>query len=267
MLTRTFCHIPGLGAITEREMWRSGCDAWQTYLAEPDRFSVGSASREIVRATLDASQAALHEGHHQYFASALGMTHAWRAWPDFRDKCVYLDIETDGGQSGSSITTVGLYDGNEFTCLIKGEDLGNFPDIISRYSYIVTFFGSGFDLPMLKKAFPHVTFDQIHLDLCPTLKQLGYKGGLKKIEKQLGLSRGDETDGLTGLDAIRLWREYKRGDDDALRTLIEYNREDVVNLETLANIAYTRLRKRHLADAGVVDLSGLTLARDLPQNR
>ena len=32
------------------------------------------------------------------------------------------------------------------------------------------------------------------------------------------------------------------GEDDSLATLIEYNREDVVNLERLAEIAYSKLR-------------------------
>ena len=170
------------------------------------------------------------------------MAEAWRAWPDFRDRCVYLDIETDGGRTGSAITTIGLYDKDGFTGLVRHNDLGNFPDIISRYSMIVTFFGASFDLPMLQKRFGSVRFDQIHLDLCPTLRRLGLKGGLKSIEKQLGLSRGEDTDGLTGLDAIRLWRRYERGDQNALDTLIAYNREDVVNLEILAEHAYTRLK-------------------------
>jgi uncharacterized protein YprB with RNaseH-like and TPR domain len=170
------------------------------------------------------------------------MGEAWRAWPEFRDRCVYLDIETDGGRSGAAITTIGMYDREGFVGLVRDVDLGNFPDLITNYSMIVTFFGAGFDLPMLSKRFPNVRFDQIHLDLCPTMRKLGYRGGLKSIEKQLGLARGEDTDGLTGLDAIRLWRQHERGDRKALDTLIAYNREDVVNLETLAEVAYRKLK-------------------------
>ena len=173
----------------------------------------------------------------------LGIKESWRAFPEFRDSCVYLDIETDGGKGGNSITTIGLYDGNEFTALVQGDNLENFRDIFSQYSMIVTFFGAGFDVPMLQKRYKDVLFDQIHIDLCPTLRRLGLRGGLKSIEKQLGLSRGEDTDGLSGYDAIRLWNRYKTlGDDRALQTLIAYNREDVVNLETLAEHAYFGLR-------------------------
>lgn len=242
MLERTFLHIPGVGAHTERALWSSGCHSWSDLASGIDRYSLGTAAKDDVSRHLDVSQKAFEEGQHQYFARSLGMSEAWRAWPDFRDRCVYLDIETDGGRSGSAITTIGLYDKDGFTGLVRDVDLGNFPDIISQYSMIVTFFGAGFDLPMLQKRFGTVRFDQIHLDLCPTLRKLGLKGGLKSIEKQVGLARGDDTGGLTGLDAIRLWRQHQRGHKTALQTLIAYNREDVVNLETLAEYAYTRLK-------------------------
>ncbi len=242
MLDRTFVHIPGIGAQTERALWSAGCHSWSDLAHDLDRFSCGTADRDEVSRHLERSEEALANGHHQYFARSLGLAEAWRAWPNFRDRCVYLDIETDGGRSGSAITTIGMYDGNDFMGLVRDVDLGNFPDIISRYSMVVTFFGAGFDLPMLQKRFPQVRFDQIHLDLCPTLRKLGLKGGLKSIERQLGLSRGEDTDGLTGLDAIRLWRQHQRGHKTALDTLLAYNREDVVNLETLAEYAYGRLK-------------------------
>lgn len=253
MLRQTFSHIPGLGGHTERSLWKQGCLDWQTYLDDPSRFEVAGAGKEVVRRGCEEAVQAFDAGHHQYFSKALGTRESWRAWPEFKDRAVYLDIETDGGQSGDSITTVGMYDGNRFICLVKDQDLGEFPNIISNYSMIVTFFGAGFDIPMLKRAFPVVPFDQIHLDLCYAFKKVGVRGGLKKIEKQMGIARGDDTDGLTGLDAIRLWRQYQYGDESALRTLIEYNKEDVVNLEVLAGICYSRLRAATFQEAGVVD--------------
>lgn len=242
MLTETFLHVPGIGRDTERGLWEQGCLTWSDYLSDPSRFSVGSASRELTRQTVEDSVVALDAGNHQYFHHALGLGEAWRAWPEFKDRTVYLDIETDGGRYGDAVTTIGLWDGKEFTALVKGQDLENFRDLISHYSMIVTFFGSGFDLPMLQKRFPGLVFDQIHLDLCPTFRRVGVRGGLKKIEVQMGLSRGEDTQGLSGLDAIRLWREYQRGRQASLDRLIAYNREDVVNLEHLTQIAYDRLR-------------------------
>ena len=85
------------------------------------------AERASVERTLKSSAKALSAGEHQFFRRKLGIKEAWRAFADFRSSCVYLDIETDGGKSGSCVTLIGLYDGKDFTCLTKGEDLGNFP--------------------------------------------------------------------------------------------------------------------------------------------
>lgn len=247
MLTSSFIHVPGLGGHTERSLWEQGCDSWDCFLNEPDKYSVGGADRKLVIDVLQESQQALAEKNHQYFSERLGTREAWRAWPEFRTRILYLDIETDGNQYGDSVTMIGLYDGEVFTALTKGENLENFREMISDCGMIVTFFGLGFDVPMLKKAFPSVAFDHLHMDLCATLKRVGVRGGLKKIERQFGISRSDETDGLNGRDAIFLWNRHLRGDPDALRILTEYNREDVVNLEVLSQITYDKMRAVTLA--------------------
>ncbi len=245
MLESTFVHIPGVGLDTEKSLWSQGCNTWQDLATGLDAFKYGGAERSVVKSALTQSAKNLEKRNGSYFRKGLGLKDAWRAFPEFRDSCVYLDIETDGGTSGGSITTIGMYDGVEFRCLIKDRDLKDFPELMAPYGMVVTFYGANFDLPMLEKRFPDLRFNHLHLDLCPTLRQLGIMGGLKKIEKTLGISRGDDTDGLGGLDAIRLWRRYDQlGDDRALETLIAYNREDVVNMEYLAQYAYENLRKR-----------------------
>ncbi|MBI5707662.1 MAG: ribonuclease H-like domain-containing protein [Armatimonadetes bacterium] len=242
MLRQTFFHIPGIGRTTERLLWEHGCHDWETLLSRLDSVPMPETAKALAPAILEHSIRAVECQEHQFFAKPLGLNEAWRAWPEFRERCVYLDIETDGGFEGDSVTMVGLYDKDGFRALVRDVDLHLFPDIITHYSMIVTFFGSGFDLPMLQKRFWGMEFDQIHLDLCPTFKRVGVRGGLKKIERALGIARGEETDGLTGLDAIKLWREYQEGSAKALQVLVDYNREDVVNLEKLAGIAYRMLR-------------------------
>jgi uncharacterized protein len=247
LLTSTFVHAPGVGPQTERSLWSQGCTCWDTFLSSKRSFSCGSASKDTFRRTIEQSQSALAFREHQYFARKLKQKHSWRAWPEFRDSCVYLDIETSGGDD---ITVIGLYDGEGFRGLVKDDDLGNFPDLISHYSAVVTFFGTGFDMPVLQKQFKNFQFDQIHIDLCPLLRTLGYRGGLKRIEKEFGIQRDPSIDGLTGWDAVKLWRRYRTlRDDRALETLIAYNRADVVNLEALMVKAYEKLRQSTLAYA------------------
>lgn len=181
------------------------------------------------------------------FAVTLPDKQAWRALPDFPSATCYLDIETDGGHAGDSVTVIGCYDGSTFDAFVRGENLESFRDYISRFSVIVTFFGTGFDLPMLRRRFPDIRWDQIHVDLCTAGRRIGYRGGLKAIEHTLGIQRSSETVGLTGFDAVRLWRSYQRGSDSALDQLVAYNREDTVNLKVLAEKFYPKLRDQTLS--------------------
>jgi uncharacterized protein YprB with RNaseH-like and TPR domain len=70
-------------------------------------------------------------------------------------------------------------------------------------------------------------------------RSLGLTGGLKAVEREVGIDR-DRPD-LLGRDAVRLWREYERGDEGALETLVSYNRDDTENLQTLIELVTTRL--------------------------
>lgn len=228
---------------TERSLWEQGSISWDEYLLNPRSFKVGSASRDQVVREIEKSRAALYSGVHQHFRRRLKARHTWRAFDAFRDSCVYLDIETEGGTSPEGVTMIGLWDGREFNCLIKGENMEKFRDIISRYSMIVTFFGTGFDIPVIERRFPGIGLDQIHIDLCPLFKQMDVRGGLKKIEKQFGIQRSPETEGLNGYDAVQLWRKHLRGYSGSLERLIAYNREDCVNMEPLALAAISRMKQ------------------------
>ena len=215
----------------------------------PPTCGLPSRHKDSLRETVEDSLAALGAGRADYFARNLPAREHWRAVSQF-PKIGYLDIETNGGMSADSITLIGLYDGDETHFYVKGENLAQFAYEAQDYDGFVTFFGTGFDLPFLKRRFPvleSVFADRFHVDLCPLLKRLGQTGGLKRIEQRLGIARIPETDGLSGMDAVRLWRAYRRGGRDAeeaRRLLLLYNKEDVVNMETLLHYALPRLETR-----------------------
>jgi uncharacterized protein YprB with RNaseH-like and TPR domain len=57
-------------------------------------------------------------------------------------------------------------------------------------------------------------------------------GGFKAVEQQLGITR--RLTGIGGFEAVMLWWRYvNEGDRGALKLLLEYNREDVINLKVL----------------------------------
>ena len=244
MLEKTFVHVQGVGYSTERRLWQQGADCWRSFLAEPTTFHVPRPRLPGLLDTVSQSPGALARGDHRFFRQRLPTRDHWRALPAFAGRVAYLDIETDGGTDFDNVTVIGVYDGRELRQFVRGEDLLDFPEAIEETAILVTFFGAGFDLPVLRRVFPRVRFDQLHLDLCPALRRLGYSGGLKRIERQLGIARSPETAALSGWDAVRLWRECRWGSAEARRILLAYNAEDVMNMVPLAGIAYRGLVER-----------------------
>jgi hypothetical protein len=71
-----------------------------------------------------------------------------------------------------------------------------------------------------------------HRDLMLDCWQRNLYGGLKAVERALGMSR--RLNDIDGLEAIRLWNRYEQHcDATALRLLLDYNKEDVLNLRAL----------------------------------
>ncbi len=180
-------------------------------------------------------------GDSRYFATAVAPRHQWRLYEWLRERALYLDIETD---SFGQITVVGLYGRDGYTALVQGESLGlvRLREALSRYDLLVTFCGSTFDLPMLRAHFPDLLIDQPHIDLCGVGRQLGHRGGLKAIERRMGIERVEVPQGFTGHDAVRQWNRWRhQRDENGRRLLLAYNEADCVNLQPLADAFYCRL--------------------------
>ena len=107
---------------------------------------------------------------------------------------------------------------------------------------LVTFNGTGFDLPRLRAAFPGLPWDLPHFDLAIEGRAVGLGGGLKAVENALGVKRPRDLQGVSGLEATRLWRDHQAGDPDAVRRLVRYCRADVEGLVKLAPKIYARLQ-------------------------
>lgn len=143
----------------------------------------------------------------------------------------------------SKITVVGIYDKNKKTAktFVRGIDLDQVPDELEKYKMLITYNGACFDLPFIMREFPklNLTKTHFHIDLRYPLNRIGYKGGLKKIEKDIGIQRPDDVCDVDGLQAVRLWRRYEiRNDKNALEKLLMYNKEDIINLEIIIEKVY-----------------------------
>jgi uncharacterized protein len=151
----------------------------------------------------------------------------------------YLDIETTGlSPCADRITVVGIYrrypEGFQMAQLV-GADItraaveGLLEGVTTLYTYNGIRFDAVFLQSQLQMQFP---CSLTHKDLMHDCWRRGLYGGLKSVERQLGIER--ELQGVSGIQAVNLWWRYVRyGDTRALHTLLRYNQEDVLNLKTL----------------------------------
>jgi uncharacterized protein len=247
LLEATYLHAQGIGRATERRLWEAGAQDWKTYLSVADsHWPLTRAQRALLTPLVAESQARLGAEDFAWFGEQLPAGEHWRAIPAFGHRLAFVDIETTGGMAASDLTMVGVFDGYRLRQYVRGQNLEDFPESLDEAAILVTFFGTGFDLPFLRRAFPHLELPQMHVDLCFLLKKLGYKGGLKRIEAQMGIQRSAATTGLSGWDAVRLWREYQRGRQQSLDILLAYNAEDVRNMSDLLAEGYRRMATRTL---------------------
>ncbi len=237
MLKSTFVHIPGIGITTERRFWEDGIHRWEDF-TEHLAGRLSSVRRDHILKHLEESRCQAKAGNPNYFSNLLPANLQWRYFPEFRNSTAYLDIETTGLTSWENeITTIALYDGSLIQYFVNGRNLNDFPAQIARYKVIITYNGKCFDIPFIENYFK-IRVSHAHIDLRYILAGLGYKGGLKGCEAHLGISRGDLTD-IDGFFAVLLWQDYKsRRNPKALETLLAYNIQDVLSLETLMVIAY-----------------------------
>lgn len=179
-----------------------------------------------------------------YFVERLNVNQHWRVFPHYRHTVAYFDIETTGlDPLRDQITTLVLYDGKEVRSYVAGKNLEACVADLLQHDLLVSYNGKTFDLPFVERAFD-VAIEKAHIDLRYVLRGLGFSGGLKRCEEQLGIDRGELT-GVDGYGAVLLWQEYERtGNERALETLLAYNAADAVNLENLMVQAYNLSLKK-----------------------
>jgi len=245
VLRNTFIHLPQVGTVTEREIWDSGVTSWEEFLRAPSLPARIQSQRSELRSLIQKSSARLDEADAWYFNTCLPRGERWRLYGEFRHRAAFLDIETTGlSPSYSYITMVGILDSDGYTAYVRDENLDDLRGALEKYDLVVTFNGAAFDLPYIEHFFGRVFSRMAHIDLRFPLRRLGYKGGLKSIEANLRVGRPSELAGLSGFDAVLLWRMWQEGNSRARDTLIRYNAEDVASLPALTEIVYNRLASR-----------------------
>ncbi|MFH1531672.1 MAG: ribonuclease H-like domain-containing protein [Pseudomonadota bacterium] len=251
MLNETFLHLPGIGPLKERRLWREGVHTWGDAGSEGRARWLSHERREV----LARCAAEAEEGRWDTMAELLDPGEHWRALVR-RDgdgvkplRWLALDIETTGLRPPSNHTTVigicGHATNFEPVALVADQRDWAEPlaDYLKESDVLLSFNGRQFDVPFLLDDLGryHFRFPPFHVDLYFALRRLDITGGLKRIQQELGYCRDDDIEDLNGYAAVILWQDHNRGRPGALETLVRYCLEDVVVLLDLAVLAYDRL--------------------------
>jgi len=151
----------------------------------------------------------------------------------------YLDIETTGlSRFYDYITVIGIYlcnSSQDKLIQLVGEQVttDNLRKALESVNTIYTYNGSRFDLPFIDASLEtNLATEFHHHDLMYDCWRNNLYGGFKAVEQQLGIAR--QLKDIGGFEAVLLWWRYQNGgNQNALALLLQYNKEDVVNLKAL----------------------------------
>lgn len=254
MLTQSFIFAKGLTEELERTLWSKGIVSWEVLRQFPEEAVavLGDArARKLVEQVAEA-QEALARGDAAWFKAIWPERETWRLWKGFAglDRIALVDIETTGLTPGyDQITVIGLADGAKATAYVAGrpqpgdEPIEKFRDAIKAYHLIVTYNGTSFDLPFIEKSFRDANFKFTlpHFDVMLPARTIGLQGGLKDMEKQVGIVRPADIKDMRGVEAIQLWGQWKNsGDLAAYKRLTTYCKADCVNLKDFSDAVYAK---------------------------
>ena len=248
-LTRYLELMPHVGAERGCALRREGCLCWRDLLdAVRPLAGFNRTAWDAVRAAAETAQRALESGDAAYFTARLPPREQWRVLAHWFDRASFFDIETSGLDADSMVTLVCCYHRGQPLRFLAEENLDDFLDLLDEIRLLVSFNGASFDVPRVLDRFHIPALPCAHVDLRWLCHHAGWRGGLKAIERALGLRRPPDLEGLGGAEAVWLWQAWHdRQDAQARRTLERYCAADTVMLQMLAG----RLCLQHGADVAL----------------
>jgi uncharacterized protein len=232
----------------EINIWNNKIHTWQEFIDKENSVPISENKKTMIVSNLQESIDALKRKEYEHFSTLASNQH-WRMYSTLKSKTCFLDIETTGlSKWHDDITLIGIHGPKGTKIFMNGKDLGKFENELKKYEMIVTFNGRCFDVPFIKSKFPDVKIDQFHADLRFIMADLGFRGGLKNVERERGIIRAKELKEVDGFEAVRLWHKYERGDNESLVLLKKYLTADVENLPILMNKAVVEMKQKHFFD-------------------
>ncbi len=225
---QSLCILDGISPASEISLRNRGYLTTRQLLAHADELFSSKHARSL-RSDYELISKARQLNRLDVLVNHFPCGYRVRVLHDFFDEALFYDIETDGCAASSNITCISVYVNGTLMSFVRDKNLNDFVDCFHRAKLLVSFNGKRFDTPTVCRTFRLSTIPA-QIDLMDESRHFGFRGGLKAIERQMGFER-IHSEGVSGLDAISLWDEYmKEQDEDALEKLIAYNQEDVLSL-------------------------------------
>ncbi|MDD4888961.1 MAG: ribonuclease H-like domain-containing protein, partial [Phycisphaerae bacterium] len=265
MLRHSFIHMTRIGRKTERRLWQAGIVDWPGALdTAVDMAGLGIRRWDLILREADESLRRWSAGEIAWFANRLGGGEAWRLFGELHEHAAYLDIETTGMGQSADVTAVVVHRAGQTMFFVRDENLHELPLSLVGVKLLVTYNGKCFDWPILRAAFANLPEPAAHLDLRTPFARLNFRGGLKGIERAIGLQRPAELAEVDGASAVWLWHRHCQGDRRAMPALLRYCAEDVLNLKYLAEWVHNTLVRSLPIEARQFDAPSRSRCETLP---
>ena len=264
---QSFAWVHGIGVRMEQALWRAGIADHQGFLSYFEEHPAldGVLGREQVVRLRQALAADAGRDRSTRWAEVAARPR-WRlleAWSDVtaalgfecdatgtptvmgvaespEDFCAYMAepmvqrwleraSELLPGRWTPTGPTTGILDGRPLRLAAFEEA----PQAIRSDGMLLVFGGRKFDVAMMRKVYDGLPIPERVADLLDLARRARLRGGLKAVERRLGLRRPERIADLRGRDAITLWGRAQADDAQglwAMADLLAYNRADTVNL-------------------------------------
>lgn len=230
-------HLPGIGPKKVEALRGKGVRTWRD-LREIHHARLPGIDHNAPP-WLDAihkCEDALAANDLRYLLEKLHRSDHWRVLADYIGQATYLDIETSGDDLlRPEITLIICLHRGRLHIFTADRNLDDFLPLLDEINLLVTFNGASFDVPQMEQHF-HIPMNDIpHIDLRWVCYHAGLRGGLKEIERAIGLVRPADLIGMDGGEADWLWKRWKEtGNEKLVQRLTRYCAADVIGLGHLS---------------------------------
>jgi uncharacterized protein len=235
LIHECFMHVRGIGPKTAALLGESGFSSWDDCFNRTDELPFNGKRRKHFIKELEQSAQALKREDIDYFISSFPTAEQWRILARYLKSAAFIDVETTGlSWHYCHASVIAAFYKGAIHSFRYGENLDDFLELVESAGLLVTFNGNCFDIPFLEKTFNIPEINCPHIDLRWIAWHRGQRGGLKQIERAMGIRRPACVEGVDGLEAVELFYRWQQGDFEARHILIRYCAADVLSTYLLA---------------------------------